>query len=193
MKHFFTIAAVAAAGLLSLSCAKSDFTVSEKQPYAFRGDYRNFMLTGEFCADSGAVATIAFHDDGTGSGYKVLLHGGPIDGTIKSGSLLHVRNLYRALEDEATWTPMEIAVMGKNISVKINVVPDLTASKQTKHKQYPCYQSKYLFFHISQTTHTASSSFQNFISINTHINSIIFSEPRQLLQRYQRSSKRPSL
>ena len=120
MKHFFTIAAVAAAGLLSLSCAKSDFTVSENQPYAFRGDYRNFMLTGEFCADSGAVATIAFHDDGTGSGYKVLLHGGPIDGTIKSGSLLHVRNLYRALEDEATWTPMEIAVMGKNISVKIN-------------------------------------------------------------------------
>ncbi len=62
----------------------------------------------------------------------------------------------------------------KSISVKINVVPELTASKQTKHKQYPCYQSKYLFFHISQTTHIASSSFQHFVSINTHINSIIF-------------------
>lgn len=29
------------------------------------------------CGD-GAEATISFHDDGTGSGYSVLLHGGPL-------------------------------------------------------------------------------------------------------------------
>ena len=39
---------------------------------------------------------------------------------IKSGSLLHVRNLYRAIENEAEWAPLEIAVRGKNISVKVN-------------------------------------------------------------------------
>ncbi len=119
MKSLVRFAAFVAATLTAFSCSKGDFSLAEGESHPFRGDYKNFILTGEFLADPQSESVISFHDDGTGSGYKVLLHGGPIDGTIKSGSLLHVRNLYRALEDEGQWTPLEVAVRGKNISVKV--------------------------------------------------------------------------
>ena len=111
--------AVAFASVAMVSCGSGEVSVGEGGTHSFRGDYENFILQGEFQAPEGSAACIAFHDDGTGSGYQVLLHSGPIDGSIKSGSLLHVRNLYRALEDEGEWAPLEIAVRGKNISVKV--------------------------------------------------------------------------
>ncbi|MBP3269183.1 MAG: DUF1080 domain-containing protein, partial [Bacteroidales bacterium] len=111
--------AVALTSVALASCGSGEVSVSEGGTHSFRGDYENFILQGEFQAPAGSAACVAFHDDGTGSGYQVLLHGGPIDGSIKSGSLLHVRNLYRALEDDGEWTPLEVAVRGKNISVKV--------------------------------------------------------------------------
>ena len=114
-KGFFAAVMVAA----MVSCGGGDFSVKEGTTHQFKGDYKNFTLTGEFKTEDGSSACVAFHDDGSGSGYQVLLHGGAIDGTIKSGSLLHIRNLYRALEDEGEWTPLEISVRGKNIAVKI--------------------------------------------------------------------------
>ena len=122
MKHCIHFAAAIATVILALSCGSREITVTEGSSHHFKGDYTNFVLTGEFQAGEGSEAVVAFHDDGTGSGYKVLIHGGPIDGTIKSGSLLHVRNLYRAMEDEGQWTPLEVAVRGKNISVKVKGV-----------------------------------------------------------------------
>lgn len=111
--------AAAAVALTLISCGSKELAITEGSRHQFRGDYTNFVLSGEFQTEPGAAACVAFHNDGTGSGYQVLLNGGPIDGTIKSGSLLHVRNLYRALEEEGEWTPLEVAVRGKNISVKI--------------------------------------------------------------------------
>ena len=107
------------AAVVLVSCGEEEIAVTTGSSHQFRGDYKNFVLSGEFMTEPGAAACVAFHDDGAGSGYQVMLHGGPIDGTIKSGSLLHVRNLYRALEDDGEWTPVEIAVRGKNISVKV--------------------------------------------------------------------------
>ena len=120
MRHFIHFAALTAAAILAFSCGSREISLQEGSSHQFKGDYTNFMLTGEFRTAEGSEAVVAFHDDGTGSGYQVLLHGGPMDGTIKSGSLLHVRNLYRALEDEGEWTPLEVAVRGKNVSVKVN-------------------------------------------------------------------------
>ncbi|MBO4231354.1 MAG: DUF1080 domain-containing protein, partial [Bacteroidales bacterium] len=114
--------AAAAVALTLISCGSKEMAISEGSRHQFKGDYTNFVLSGEFQTEPGSAACVAFHNDGTGSGYQVLLNGGPIDGTIKSGSLLHVRNLYRALEEEGEWTPLEVAVRGKNISVKIKGV-----------------------------------------------------------------------
>ena len=111
--------AAASVALTLLSCGSKEVAVTEGSHHQFKGDYTNFVLTGEFQTEPGSAACVTFHNDGTGSGYQVLLNGGPIDGTIKTGSLLHVRNLYRALEEEGEWTPLEVAVRGKNISVKI--------------------------------------------------------------------------
>ncbi len=83
------------------------------------GDYENFRLTGEALTQPGAEAALLFHSDGE-SGYEVLLHNGPIDGTRKSGSLASVRNLYRSLAEDGEWFGFEIAVRGRNIVVRID-------------------------------------------------------------------------
>lgn len=83
------------------------------------GDYENFRLTGEALTQPGAEAALLFHSDGE-SGYEVLLHNGPIDGTRKSGSLASVRNLYRSLAEDGEWFGFEIAVRGRNIAVRID-------------------------------------------------------------------------
>ena len=48
------------------------------------------------------------------------MRNGPIDGSIKTGSLLAVRNLYRSLAEDGEWFDFEIAVRDKNIVVSIN-------------------------------------------------------------------------
>lgn len=85
-----------------------------------RGSYGNFIVTGEFNTGKDAVSTIRFGGKGPSDGYKVILHNGPIDGTVKSGSLASVRNLYRSLAEDGEWNRFSIAVRGKNISVSID-------------------------------------------------------------------------
>ena len=82
-------------------------------------DCRNFVLTGQAFCDSGTVASLLIGSDGQ-SGYEVLFHNGAIDGTLKTGSLYAVRNLYRSLAADSVWFDFEVSVRGKNISVKIN-------------------------------------------------------------------------
>ena len=130
----------AAVALTLISCGSKELAITEGSRHQFRGDYTNFVLSGEFKTEPGASACIAFHNDGTGSGYQVLLNGGPIDGTIKSGSLLHVRNLYRALEEEGEWTPLEVAVRGKNISVKIKGVDVVCYTEPAQPWRLPQYE-----------------------------------------------------
>ena len=134
------IAALFAAAMMVLSCGNREISIGEGQTRQLKGNCENFILHGEFMTEEGSLAEVAFHDDGTGSGYKVLLHGGPIDGTIKSGSLLHVRNLYRTLEDEGQWTPLEVAVRGKNISVKVKGVDVVCYTEPDNPWRLPEYE-----------------------------------------------------
>lgn len=83
---------------------------------------RNFALTGRFRAESGAAARLAFHADGAGGGYEILFRNGPIDGTRKTGSLSHVRNLYRSLAEDGRWCAFGVTVRGKNVEVTVGGV-----------------------------------------------------------------------
>ena len=139
--RFIPWLAAAAVTLALLSCGGNELVVTEGARHQFKGDYTNFVLTGEFRTEPGSSARVAFHDDGSATGYQVLLHGGPIDGTIKSGSLLHVRNLYRALEDEGEWTPLEVAVRGKNISVKVKGVDVVCYTEPAEPWRLPQYEN----------------------------------------------------
>ena len=121
----------------------SEITVAGGTVWYAKGDYRNFILTGEACLERGAEASLFFHtdgkaasvnvtagqhgvaSDGTGTadslpGYEVIFHNGPIDGTRKTGSLAAVRNLYRSIVNDTGWFNFEIAVRGKNITVSID-------------------------------------------------------------------------
>ncbi|MCQ2149617.1 MAG: DUF1080 domain-containing protein [Bacteroidales bacterium] len=121
MRHFrlsLLTAALCCFGLLS--CTK-DFSVSENgEALTLKGTYTDFRLRGEFLTEEGDAATVRFHCSDTGPGYEVIFRNGAIDGTLKSGSLAHVRNLYRSLARDGQWCRFEIAVFGKNVSVCIN-------------------------------------------------------------------------
>lgn len=86
-------------------------------------DERNFFLSGMFWLTTGAEASLRFHTDAEGRGYEVLFHNGPIDGTRKTGSLSHVRNLYRAMASDMEWAHFEVRVREKNVEVWINGMP----------------------------------------------------------------------
>ncbi len=83
---------------------------------------RNFALKGRFRAENGAAARLAFHADGAGGGYEILFRNGPLDGTRKTGSLSHVRNLYRSLAEDGKWCAFDVTVRGKNVEVKVGGV-----------------------------------------------------------------------
>ena len=89
-------------------------TVAAGQTLTAAGDYKNFRLTGQAMTQEGAEAALLLHTDGE-SGYEVILRNGPIDGTLAA-----VRNLYRSLAADGEWFDFEVAVRGKNISVRID-------------------------------------------------------------------------
>ena len=88
---------------------------------ATAADYENFIFRGEALTSEGAEAALLFHSDGE-SGYEITLRNGAQDGSIKTGSLRSVRNLYRSLAADGEWFDFEVAVRGKNVAVKINGV-----------------------------------------------------------------------
>ena len=96
-----------------------ELSVLAGESWFAEGDYRNFVLTGQAFTEPEAEAALLFHTDGK-SGYEVTLRNGAIDGTVKTGSLASVRNLYRSLARDGEWFDFEIAVRGKNITVAVN-------------------------------------------------------------------------
>jgi len=104
------------------SCSREISVTAGGEMKIISKEVADFSMTGEFLTEDGSSATIAFHRDNSvpSSGYEVVLHNGGIDGAIKSGSLLHVRNLYRSLAADGQWCPFFISVKGKNVRVGIN-------------------------------------------------------------------------
>ena len=98
-----------AAALLAVACSHpKDLMLEEGTGWTSRRSYTDFEIKGQAQTEAGAAAVIRFCESAPGTGYEVLLQNGPIDGTVKTGSLSHVRNLYRSL--------------GKNIGVQVNGV-----------------------------------------------------------------------
>ena len=103
----------------SCTPTKKEIILTPADHWSAEGNYQNFLIQGQALTEKGAEATLLFHTDGE-SGYEVLFHNGPIDGSRKTGSLSAVRNLYRSLAQDEEWFDFEVAVRGQNIAVKIN-------------------------------------------------------------------------
>ena len=97
-----------------------ELVISENETLLTNKSYKNFILKGQARTEEGSEAALYFHLESQKSGYEVVLRNGPIDGTIKTGSLLSVRNLYRSLAEDGEWFDFEVAVRDKNIVIKIN-------------------------------------------------------------------------
>ncbi len=104
--------------LLVISCTKPEGLFTEGDNIF--GRYNNFKITGEAKLSDGAIASIFFCRTINNDGYEVLFRNGDIDGTIKTGSLTHVRNLYRSLAKDNEWFDFSISAYDKYISVFIN-------------------------------------------------------------------------
>lgn len=108
--------------LASCTATPSRLNLSEGEGWTSSKIYSDFEITGQARTEDAAQALIRFCRNDGDEGYGVLLHNGPIDGSLKTGSLLHVRNLYRSLARDGEWFDFSVAVRGKNIGVKIGGV-----------------------------------------------------------------------
>ena len=119
MRRLTFLALLALAGC---SAVPSQLTLTESEGWTSRTTYTDFELRGQARADVDAEALIRICQTDDREGYAILLHNGPIDGSCKTGSLLHVRNLYRSLAQDGEWFDFSVAVRGKNIGVKVGGV-----------------------------------------------------------------------
>ena len=98
-----------AAALLPVACSHpKDLMLEEGTGWTSRRSYTDFEIKGQAQTEAGAAAVIRFCESAPGTGYEVLLQNGPIDGTVKTGSL--------------SWFDFSVAVRGKNIGVQVNGV-----------------------------------------------------------------------
>lgn len=106
---------------LTAACSSpEEMTLREGSGWTSRHSYADVLITGQAFTEEGGVALVRFCEAGPGTGYEVVLRNGAIDGSVKSGSLSHVRNLYRSLAKDGEWFDFSIAVRGRNIGVQIN-------------------------------------------------------------------------
>lgn len=98
-----------------------EIALTEGVSLATGAEYENFILKGQALTSENGEAALLFHSDGE-QGYEITIRNGAQDGSIKTGSLRSVRNLYRSLAADGEWFDFELAVRGKNIAVKINGV-----------------------------------------------------------------------
>ena len=102
-------------------------------------DVRNFLLSGKCRLKDGDEAALRFHADGPGKGYEVLFRNGPIDGTRKTGSLSHVRNLYRTMATDGKDFRFEVKVREKNIEVWVDAMPVVRYTEGARPYRLPQY------------------------------------------------------
>lgn len=124
-------------------------TVSDRTEYFYAGtgrnaEFVNFEWRADVITSPDAHAAIAFHTDGSGKGYEIVVHNGAADGTKKTGSLDAVRNLYRSLAEDEAWFPLRISVKGKNISVKVNGVEVVNYTEPEKPYRTEQYENRIL-------------------------------------------------
>ena len=81
----------------------SKLNLSQGDSWAGHAVYDNFEISGQALAEGGATASIGFCRSADNAGYEMIIHNGVPDGSLKTGSLHSVRNLYRSLASDGEW------------------------------------------------------------------------------------------
>lgn len=118
-----------------------EIALTEGITLATAAEYENFILKGQALTAENGEAALLFHSDGE-QGYEITIRNGAQDGSIKTGSLRSVRNLYRSLAQDGEWFDFELAVRGKNIAVKINGVDVVCYTEPAKPYREAAHAAK---------------------------------------------------
>ena len=127
--------------LESYIASGEELAVEQGVSVATGAAYENFVFKGQALTQEGAEAALLFHSDGE-SGYEITIRNGVQDGSIKTGSLRSVRNLYRSLAQDGEWFDFEVAVRGKNVAVKINGVDVVCYTEPEKPYREAAHSTK---------------------------------------------------
>ena len=118
-----------------------EIALTEGITLATAAEYENFILKGQALTAENGEAALLFHSDGE-QGYEITIRNGAQDGSIKTGSLRSVRNLYRSLAQDGEWFDFELAVRGKNIAVKVNGVDVVCYTEPAKPYREAAHAAK---------------------------------------------------
>ena len=118
-----------------------EIALTEGTTLATAAEYENFILKGQALTAENGEAALLFHSDGE-QGYEITIRNGAQDGSIKTGSLRSVRNLYRSLAEDGEWFDFELAVRGKNIAVKVNGVDVVCYTEPVKPYREAAHAAK---------------------------------------------------
>ena len=118
-----------------------EIALTEGTTLATAAEYENFILKGQALTAENGEAALLFHSDGE-QGYEITIRNGAQDGSIKTGSLRSVRNLYRSLAQDGEWFDFELAVRGKNIAVKVNGVDVVCYTEPAKPYREAAHAAK---------------------------------------------------
>ena len=127
--------------LESYIASGEELAVEQGVSVATGAAYENFVFKGQALTQEGGEAALLFHSDGE-SGYEITIRNGVQDGSIKTGSLRSVRNLYRSLAADGEWFDFEVAVRGKNVAVKINGVDVVCYTEPEKPYREAAHSTK---------------------------------------------------
>ena len=144
-KHWLT-SLICCLSIALFSCTSNKeqvITLTPQDSWTAGESYQNFLIQGQAFTEENAEATLLFHTDGK-KGYEVLFHNGAMDGSLKTGSLSAIRNLYRSLAADNEWFDFEIAVRGKNIAISINGTDVVCYTEPEKPYRIPQYAQRLL-------------------------------------------------
>ena len=128
----------------SETAPKSELQLSAGEHLAGAEQDGEFAFSGEFLLSAEGRAQLLFCADESGDGYAVELHNGSIDGSVKSGSLIAVRNIYRSLAADDEWFRLDVVVVGKTIQIAVNNQPVVNYTEAENPFRLECHRGKIL-------------------------------------------------
>ncbi|MEG1934374.1 MAG: hypothetical protein RR141_00130, partial [Rikenellaceae bacterium] len=92
-----------------------EHTLFEAETITYNVAEEHFSLSANFTTQQASMAVITF-----GNGYEVMIANGPSNGSLRTGSLSGIRNIYKSTAKNEIPFSLVIDVKGKNISIKLD-------------------------------------------------------------------------
>lgn len=148
MKLFTTLVSL----LFLVGCSKAEWTGSNNEPInttkhtiregetiTYTAPLENFILSANFTTPQASNSIITF-----GKGYEVMIANGAATGSLRTGTLSGIRNLYKSVAKDGVPFNLTIEVKGKNIVIKLDSTEIVNYTEPENPMRTPQHQNKLL-------------------------------------------------